>query len=81
MCSRLSCEVRWIRPVRRWIVKNSGGSTSSETSVRNGSSNSMKTTMITRRKNSIAHVRMPKIITSWMLLASLIARQMLSPTD
>ena len=37
--------------------------------------------MMIRRKKRTAHVRMPKIITSWMLRASLIARQMLSPTD
>ena len=41
----------------------------------------MKTTMMISRKKSTAHVRMPKIITSWMLRASLIARQIVSPTD
>ena len=57
MCSRLSCDVRWMRPVRRWIVKNSSGSTASEMSVSSGSSSSMKTTMIIRRKKRTAQVR------------------------
>ncbi len=81
MCSRLSCDAVWMRPVSLWIARNSGGSTRSDTIVSSGSSRSMKTIITSRRKISEAHVCTPKIITSWMLRASLIARQMLSPID
>ena len=79
--SRLSCEVDWMRPVRRWMVHARGGTAARATTVRRGSSTAMRMTMSTRRKMTTAHVRTPRMRTSWMLRASLMARQIESPTD